>query len=149
MFTRAVQVETALTLAWTNSVPADVRGKIGGAIAVSISLGSVVGPPALSGLMAWSLEDRSGRRDNVLVDYHAVFVIEAALMVVITALGREALTLETLTVPIENRRGVDYGSLSQSSGEATSRSSSAENISEDAISRSVENGQRRPNLPVG
>jgi len=148
-FDHVVQVDTALTLAWTNSVPVHVRGKVGGAIAVSISLGSVVGPPALSSLMAWSLGSSSGRANNVFTDYHAVFVIEAVLMAVITALGREALTLETLTVPIENRNGMDYGSLSQWSGEATTPSSSRENLAEAGTSPRTENRQRPPNPPAG
>jgi len=114
----AVQAETAMTLAWTNSVPAHVRGKIGGVFAVAMGLGRLIGPPALSSLMAWSLHAPSGRGDNGFVDYHAVFVVEAVVMVGITVLGRKAWTLESLTVPIENRHGTEYESLSQSSGEA-------------------------------
>ncbi len=148
----AVQVETAMTLAWTNSVPVHVRGKVGGAFAVVMSLGSVVGPPALSSLMAWSLQTPSGQGNDKYwpVDYHAVFVVEAVLMVVITVLGREALTLESLTLPIERRRDMGYDALSQSSGEASTPSGSGESLTEAVVATTwrMENGQRRRHPPA-
>ena len=143
-FAHIVQAETALTLAWTNSVPVEVRGKVGGVFAVAMGLGTVVGPPALSIFMAWSLQAH-----NRLVDYHAVFVAEAILMVFITVLGRKALTLESLTVPVENRQGVEYESLSQSSGGARTPSSAEESLVEViTTARRVENGQRRRHSPA-
>lgn len=138
-----------MTLAWTNSVPVEVRGKVGGIFAVATGLGGVAGPPALSSLMAWSLDASGGGKHDSIVDYHAVFVVEAALMVVFTVLGRKALTLESLTVPIESRQDVGYGSLSRSSGEAGTPSSSGENLSEAATLRRAQNGQRWPNPPAG
>lgn len=141
-----VQVETALTLAWTNSIQGHVRGKIGGVFAVASSLGNALGPPALSSLLAWSLQaSASGRGSKKrLVDYHAVFVVEAILMVVITVLGRKVLTLQSLTVPIETRRGVEYESLSLSSGEDTAPSRGGENLVETrTTSHRVENDGRR------
>lgn len=37
------------------------------------------------------------------MDYHLVFVLEAILMLVVTLLGRRILTLEALTIPVEDR----------------------------------------------
>lgn len=37
------------------------------------------------------------------MDYHLVFVLEAILMLVVTLLGRRVLTLEALTIPVEDR----------------------------------------------
>lgn len=107
-----------MNLASANAVPVEMRGKVGGIFAVSGSLGRVLGPAALSNLLAWSLHAKplSGR-DNWLVNYHAVFVVEMVLMVVVIVLGRKAFTLESLTVPVEHRRGAEYEPVSQSSGE--------------------------------
>lgn len=111
-----------MNLASANAVPVEVRGKVGGIFAVSGSLGRTVGPAALSSLLAWSLHanpSTSGGGNNRLVDYHAVFVVEMVLMVVVVVLGRKALTLESLTVPVEHRRGVEYELVPQPSGETT------------------------------
>lgn len=69
-------------------------------------------------LLAWSLQS-----SNVLLDYHAVFVIEMVLMSVIFVLGRKVLTLEALTIPIEDRHGAEYESVSVSSTDITNTSS--------------------------
>lgn len=109
-----------MNLAAANAVPIETRGKVGGVFAVSGSLGRVIGPAGLSSLLAWSLHDkplRGGGANNALVDCHAVFVVEMVLMVAVIALGRKALTLESLTVPIEHRHGAQYEPVSQSTGE--------------------------------
>ena len=100
------QAETAMNLASANAVSVERRGKVGGIFAVSGSLGRVIGPAALSSLLAWSLRanHRGGEDDARLVDYHAVFVVEMLVMVVVIVLGRKALTPESLMVPIEHRR---------------------------------------------
>ena len=111
-----------MNLASANAVPVKTRGKVGGIFAVSGSLGRVIGPAALSSLLAWSLHaNPPGGGDNTgLVDYHAVFVVETLIMVVVIVLGRKALTLESLTVPIESRRhGAEYEPVSQSNHERT------------------------------
>lgn len=72
---------------------------------MSGSLGRVIGPATFSSLLAWSLESTDAR--GGVVDYHVVFVLAAILMVVIILLGRRSFTLESMTVPIENR-GVAY-----------------------------------------
>lgn len=109
-----------MSLASANAVPVKMRGKVGGIFAVSGSLGRVIGPAALSSLLAWSLHARSSSdRHNRLVDYHAVFVVEMVLMVVVVLLGRKALTLESLTIPIEHRHGAEYEPVLQWSGEIT------------------------------
>lgn len=135
-----------MNLASANAVPAKMRGKIGGVFAVAGALGRVVGPAALSSLLAWSLDatPASGRGNNMLVDYHAVFVVLMGLMVVLTVLGWKALTLESLTVPIENRHGAEYESVSQSSREADTPIGSSDSLAEAATTASrAENGQRR------
>eukprot|EP00752_Nemacystus_decipiens_P005351 g4852.t1 len=88
--------ETAMNLASANAVPVESRGRIGGIFSMSASLGRVIGPAVLSSLLAWSLHaDPPGHGDDHwLVDYHAVFVAEMVLMVVVTALGRKSLTLD-------------------------------------------------------
>lgn len=96
-----------MNLASANAVPVKMRGKVGGMFAVCGALGRAIGPAALSSLLAWSLHaDSPSGLDNTtgIVDYHAVFVVEMVLMVVVTILGRKAFTLESLTVPIEQRR---------------------------------------------
>eukprot|EP00904_Undaria_pinnatifida_P010345 jgi/Undpi1/6440/HiC_scaffold_20.g08921.m1 len=97
--------EIAATLASANAVPVNMRGKFGGIFSMSGSLGRVIGPATFSSLLAWSLESTDAR--GGVVDYHVVFVLAAILMVVIILLGRRSFTLESMTVPIENR-GVAY-----------------------------------------
>ncbi|CAN0449076.1 unnamed protein product [Pylaiella littoralis] len=131
--------ETAVNLASANAVPVKMRGKVGGVFAVAAAVGKVIGPAALSSLLAWSLNvaPGRGRSINVLVDYHALFVVLMVLMVVVIMLGLKALTLESLTVPVEDRHGEEYLSVSQSI-------SSSDSFAEATITDSrVDNGQRR------
>lgn len=109
-----------MSLASANAVPVKTRGRVGGIFAVSSALGRAIGPAALSSLLAWSLDvaPGSGGGNNVLVDYHAVFVVLMVLMVAVFVLGLKALTLESLTVPVEDRHGEAYESVSPSTGEA-------------------------------
>ncbi|CAN0413405.1 unnamed protein product [Pylaiella littoralis] len=131
--------ETAVNLASANAVPVKMRGKVGGVFAVAAAVGRVIGPAAFSSLLAWSLNvaPGRGRSINVLVDYHALFVVLMVLMVVVIMLGLKALTLESLTVPVEDRHGEEYLSVSQSI-------SSSDSFAEATITDSrVDNGQRR------
>lgn len=91
-------------------------------------------------LLAWSLES-----SNVLLDYHAVFVVEMVLMSVIFVLGRNVLTLEALTIPIEDRHGAEYESISVPSTDSTNTSS--ETFAGDTMATSkVDNRPRRRDL---
>ncbi|CAM9164870.1 unnamed protein product, partial [Hapterophycus canaliculatus] len=94
--------ETAINLASANAVPVTLRGKVAGFFAISASLGQAIGPASFSCLLAWSLGS------NKLLDYHAMFVALMVVMVVAIAIGRQSLTLEALTVSIENRHLVEY-----------------------------------------
>ncbi|CAM9838758.1 unnamed protein product [Ectocarpus sp. 8 AP-2014] len=133
-------IETAMNLASANAVPVPMRGKIGGIFAVASSFGRVIGPAGLCTLLAWSLQS-----SNMLLDYHAVFVVEMVLMSVMFVLGRNVLTLEALTIPIEDRHGADYESISVSSTEITDTSSQI--IAGDTMATSkVDNRPRRRDL---
>lgn len=134
-----------MNLASANAVPVQMRGKIGGVFAFASALGRVIGPAALSSLLAWSLDTtRSGRGHSVLIDYHAVFVVLTLLMVVVVVLGLNLLTLESLTIPVEDRHGKEYESVAQSSREADTPMNSSDRLHEAATTESrVENGQRR------
>lgn len=95
---RALQIGTASMLASAHAVPVHMRGQFSGMFAVAGSLGRATGPMCLSSLLAWSLERTS------YPEYHLVFVLESILALGITALGVYVLTLEALTVPIEERK---------------------------------------------
>lgn len=116
-----------MSLASANAVPVKTRGRVGGIFAVAGAFGRAIGPAALSSLLAWSLDatPSSGGGNNVLVDYHAVFVVLMVLMVVVFVLGLKALTLESLTVPVEDRRGEAYESVSLSTGDTDAPLSAA------------------------
>lgn len=62
-----------------------------------------MGPAVLSSVLAWSLHSSSTNGQGGRLDYHLVFVLEAILMLVVTLLGRRVLTLEALTIPVEDR----------------------------------------------
>eukprot|EP00903_Cladosiphon_okamuranus_P010938 g10330.t1 len=139
--------ETAMNLASANAVPVEMRGKVGGIFAVSGSLGRAIGPAALSNLLAWSLHanpSTTAGGNNWLVDYHAVFVVEMLLMVVVLVLGRKALTLESVTVPVEHRHDVAYELVSQPSSETTAHPRSLRTCSIGSLAgtgRKVQKGQ--------
>ncbi|CAB1117157.1 unnamed protein product [Ectocarpus sp. CCAP 1310/34] len=133
-------VETAMNLASANAVPVPMRGKMGGIFAVASSFGRVIGPAGLCTLLAWSLQS-----SNVLMDYHAVFVVEMVLMSVMFVLGRNVLTLEALTIPVEDRRGAEYESISVSSTDITNTSSQVL-AGDTMVTSKVDNRPRRRDL---
>lgn len=94
------QYETATTVAMANAVPAHMRGQLSALVGVGGALGRIAGPASLSNLLAWSLSYSSAKY-GWLVDYHLVFVIESIVMVIVVLLGFHALTLASLTTPVE------------------------------------------------
>lgn len=125
-----------MNLASANAVPVKMRGKVAGFFTISASLGRAIGPAGCSALLAWSLGS------NKLFDYHAMFVVLMILMVVVVVLGRKALTLEALTVSIENRHLAEYESVPHLSVSSPANVSN-DNLADVTIAAARGNGRPR------
>lgn len=122
-----------MNLASANAVPVKMRGKVAGFFTISASLGRAIGPAGFSSLLAWSLGG------NKLLDYHAMFVVLTILMIVFIILGWKVLTLEALTVSIEDRHLEEY--------EPVPHRSPATNLSSDDIAEGTTAATRETRGP--
>lgn len=96
-----MQLETGIILASTKAVPAYLRGRFGGIVAVVGALGRAIGPVVLCILLAWSLDFPAKGVEQGLVgwimSYRFVFIIQSFNVAIMLILGLRIFTPQLLT----------------------------------------------------
>lgn len=88
-------------LASTKAVPAYLRGRFSGLVAVAGGLGRVISPAVLCSLLAWSLDAPSKEVEQGLLgwimSYRLVFVIQSFNVTIMLVLASRIFTPQLLT----------------------------------------------------
>ena len=107
------QVNLALSVASTNMVRSDMRGKMAGLYNMTESLGRFLGPAGFATTFAWSIAPSS----YDWVDYHFVFLLAAVSMALVAALAWGTITHEHMMTSAERKAAAD-STVNRSGGKA-------------------------------